>query len=83
MTFFFVISDAVREMYGLSQDINASSEYEKLERSLFSGLPNEVDFVINVCTLLSNEGRHILRLDQSKYLLTLLMAHIGLFDYSK
>lgn len=79
----FFFSDASREMYGLSQDLAASSDYEKLEKSLLSGLPNEVDFVINVCTLLSNEGRHILRLDQSRYLLTLLLAHIGLFDYSK
>ncbi|CAG2212230.1 ARID2 [Mytilus edulis] len=77
------VTDASREMYGLSQDLAASSDYEKLEKSLLSGLPNEVDFVINVCTLLSNEGRHILRLDQSRYLLTLLLAHIGLFDYSK
>lgn len=77
------LTDASREMYGLSQDLAVPSDYEKLERSLVSGLPNEVDFVINVCTLLSNEGRHILRLDQSRYLLTLLMAHIGLFDYSK
>ncbi|XP_071151213.1 AT-rich interactive domain-containing protein 2-like, partial [Mytilus edulis] len=77
------VTDASREMYGLSQDLTASSDYEKLEKSLLSGLPNEVDFVINVCTLLSNEGRHILRLDQSRYLLTLLLAHIGLFDYSK
>lgn len=76
-----MILDAVRELHGLSQELTVSSDYEKLEQSLISGLPNEVDFVINICTLLSNEGRHVLRLDQSRYLLTLLMAHIGLFDY--
>lgn len=45
-----------------------------------SGLPNEVDFVINVCTLLSNESKHTLRLDRCATLTDLLLAHVGIFD---
>lgn len=51
--------------------------------SLRSGLTNEVDFAVNVCLLLSNEGRHVLKLTKSIHLLPLLMANIGIFDEGK
>ncbi|XP_046327628.2 AT-rich interactive domain-containing protein 2-like isoform X1 [Haliotis rufescens] len=73
-------TDAVRQTYSLSQDLLKPSEYDKLERSLLSGLPNEVDFVVNVCTLLSNESRHVLTLKKSHQLVDLLLAHIGIFS---
>lgn len=56
------------------------SDYDKLEKALLSGLPNEVDFVVNVCTLLSNESKHTLRLDKCAVLTELLLAHIGIFQ---
>ncbi len=76
-------SDAVRQTYSLSQDLLKPSEYDKLEKSLLSGLPNEVDFVVNVCTLLSNESRHVLTLKKSHQLVDLLLAHIGIFSEGK
>lgn len=48
--------------------------------SLLSGLPNEVDFAVNVCTLLSNESKHAMQLDKDPKLVTLLLAHAGVFD---
>uniref|UniRef100_A0A672KAE4 AT-rich interactive domain-containing protein 2-like n=1 Tax=Sinocyclocheilus grahami TaxID=75366 RepID=A0A672KAE4_SINGR len=46
------------------------------------GLPNEVDFAINVCTLLSNESKHAMQLEKEPKLVTLLLAHAGVFDDS-
>lgn len=48
--------------------------------SLLSPLPNEQDFAINVCTFLSNEGKHTLRLDKCPRLINHLVAHAGIFD---
>ncbi|XP_033740756.1 AT-rich interactive domain-containing protein 2-like isoform X2 [Pecten maximus] len=73
------VPETLRQSHGFSTDYVTISDYEKLEKALMSGLPNEVDFVINVCTLLSNEGKHVLRLKKSRNLLNLLMAHIGIF----
>ncbi|WAR09129.1 ARID2-like protein [Mya arenaria] len=70
----------LREGFGLCTTYAKFSDYEKLEKSLVSGLPNEVDFVINVCTLLSNESKHTLRLDRCSNLTGLLLAHIGIFN---
>lgn len=51
--------------------------------SLLSGLPNEVDFAVNVCTLLSNESKHSMQLDKDPKLVTLLLAQAGVFDDCK
>lgn len=45
-----------------------------------SGLPNEVDFAINVCTLLSNESKHIMQLEKDPRITTILLANAGVFD---
>ncbi|ESP04652.1 hypothetical protein LOTGIDRAFT_237297 [Lottia gigantea] len=74
------IPDLLRKNNGFCLDLVQPNDYDKLEKALLSGLPNEVDFAINVCTLLSNEGRHVLRLDKAKHLLQLLLAHIGVFN---
>ena len=74
-----IISDNLRAGYGLATKYARLSDYDKLEKALMSGLPNEVDFVINVCTLLSNESKHSLRLDKCATLTDLLLAHCGIF----
>nr|XP_046184297.1 AT-rich interactive domain-containing protein 2-like isoform X3 [Oncorhynchus gorbuscha] len=63
-------------------EFTAPCDYNKLVLSLLSGLPNEVDFAINVCTLLSNESKHAMQLEKDPKLITLLLAHAGVFDDS-
>uniref|UniRef100_A0A8C6UAA5 AT rich interactive domain 2 (ARID, RFX-like) n=1 Tax=Neogobius melanostomus TaxID=47308 RepID=A0A8C6UAA5_9GOBI len=77
-----VVSDYLRQSYGLSTDFAPPCDYNKLVLSLLSGLPNEVDFAVNVCTLLSNESKHAMQLDKDPKLVTLLLAHTGVFDDS-
>ncbi|XP_037316500.2 AT-rich interactive domain-containing protein 2 [Pungitius pungitius] len=77
-----VVSDYLRQSYGLSSDFVPPCDYNKLVLSLLSGLPNEVDFAVNVCTLLSNESKHAMQLDKDPKLVTLLLAHAGVFDDS-
>ncbi|XP_029317755.1 LOW QUALITY PROTEIN: AT-rich interactive domain-containing protein 2 [Cottoperca gobio] len=76
------VSDYLRQSYGLSSDFVPPCDYNKLVLSLLSGLPNEVDFAVNVCTLLSNESKHAMQLDKDPKLVTLLLAHAGVFDDS-
>ncbi|XP_076578287.1 AT-rich interactive domain-containing protein 2 isoform X1 [Chaetodon auriga] len=77
-----IVSDYLRQSYGLSTDFVPPCDYNKLVLSLLSGLPNEVDFAVNVCTLLSNESKHAMQLDKDPKLVTLLLAHAGVFDDS-
>ena len=74
------LPDYLRQSYGLSTDFAAPCDYNKLVLSLLSGLPNEVDFAVNVCTLLSNESKHAMQLEKDPKLVTLLLAHTGVFD---
>ncbi|XP_043584003.1 AT-rich interactive domain-containing protein 2 isoform X2 [Bombus pyrosoma] len=74
------VAESLRDYNGLSSDLYKPSNYDKLVLSLLSPLPNEQDFAINVCTLLSNEGKHILRLDKYPRLVNILLAHAGIFD---
>uniref|UniRef100_A0A8C4ZNG3 AT-rich interactive domain-containing protein 2 n=1 Tax=Gadus morhua TaxID=8049 RepID=A0A8C4ZNG3_GADMO len=76
------LPDYLRQSYGLSTDFAAPCDYNKLVLSLLSGLPNEVDFAVNVCTLLSNESKHAMQLEKDPKLVTLLLAHTGVFDDS-
>ena len=77
-----LIADNQRANYGLSTDLYQKTDYDRLGLSLLSPLPNEQDFAINVCTLLSNEGRHTLKLGKCPRLLDLLLAHAGVFNHN-
>lgn len=55
-------------------------DYARLTKSLMSGLPNEIDFAMNVCMLLSHAGPKQLRICHAPTLLTLLVAHTGVYD---
>ncbi len=77
------IPDEYREPYGLSTNLYRKTEYDRLLLSLISPLPNEQDFAINVCTLLSNEGRHTLKLAKCPRLLDMLLAHAGVYNHGK
>ncbi|XP_043267604.1 AT-rich interactive domain-containing protein 2 isoform X7 [Venturia canescens] len=74
------VAESLRDYNGLSANLYKPSNYDKLALSLLSPLPNEQDFAINVCTLLSNEGKHTLRLDKYPRLVNILLAHAGVFD---
>eukprot|EP00057_Strongylocentrotus_purpuratus_P012096 XP_011666570.1 PREDICTED: AT-rich interactive domain-containing protein 2 [Strongylocentrotus purpuratus] len=73
------ISDKVRVSHGFAKEKCRTSEYDRILNSLQSGLPNEVDFAINICTLLSNEGKHVIHLEKAPMLIDLLLAHAGIF----
>jgi len=76
-------TDTLRNYNGLSADLYKASEYDRLALSLISPLPNEQDFAINVCTLLSNEGKHTLKLDKYPRLVDFLLSHAGVFNHCK
>lgn len=73
------IAEEQRPQNKLSSDLYRPSEYEKLILSLMSPLPNEQDFAINVCTLMSNESKHTLKIDKCPKLVDVLLAHAGVF----
>ena len=67
----------------MSVDLLKPSPYDKLALSLTCPMPNEHDFALNLCALLSNEGRHVLQLSQCERLVNLIVAHTGVFADSK
>ncbi|XP_050307995.1 AT-rich interactive domain-containing protein 2 isoform X5 [Anthonomus grandis grandis] len=76
------VSDEKREQFHLDSNLYKASDYDRLALSLISPLPNEQDFAINVCTLLSNDNRHNLKLDKHPRIVTFLLAHAGIFNHS-
>jgi len=75
-----LFAESMREALGLPRDISQSvSQYAKLERSLTSGLPNEVDFALNVFLLLSRKGRYILTGSQGIRIIDSMLSCIGIF----
>lgn len=76
-------TESLRDYNGLAVELYRESEYDKLALSLISPLPNEQDFAINVCTVLSNEGKHCLKLEKHPRILHYLLAHAAVFRESK
>ncbi|XP_064603702.1 AT-rich interactive domain-containing protein 2-like isoform X2 [Liolophura sinensis] len=74
------VSRYIRQNAGMSCKLYEHSDYDKLEKAFLCGLPNEVDFSMNVCLLLSNEGKHVMKLGKSKHLLELMLANVGIFS---
>lgn len=72
------IEPSIRSTHGLAAAWSRSP-YHKLELSLLSGLPNEVDFAVNILALLSNDSRHSLRLEKCPTLPRLLLAHVSVY----
>ena len=85
---FSYLIDSTPMIYNYSQhQINLHNKqfnpYEKLELSLLSGLPNEIDFVFNSILLLSSDEYHAFRIHQSPKLIDILLAHVGFFGTNK
>ncbi|XP_044750022.1 AT-rich interactive domain-containing protein 2 isoform X5 [Coccinella septempunctata] len=76
-----VVNEANREFNHLSTNLFKPTDYDRLALSLISPLPNEQDFAINVCTLLSNDGKHTLKVEKNPRLLDYLLAHAGVFNH--
>lgn len=79
----FYILESQRIQHKLSTDLYSPSEYDKLVMSLLSPLPNEQDFAINVCTLMSNECKQTLKISKCPRLIMILLSHAGIFDHCK
>lgn len=75
------VSDTNRDLHNMSCDLYHPSNYDKIVLSLTSPLPNEQDFAINVCTLLSNDTKNPLKMSKCPRLLDLLLAHAGVFNH--
>ncbi|XP_040569596.1 SWI/SNF nucleosome remodeling complex component [Lepeophtheirus salmonis] len=74
------VNENLRSYYGFSTNVYRRTDYDRLTLSLSSPLPNEQDFAINTCTLLSNEGKHTLKLAKCERLLDHLLAHAGVYN---
>ena len=77
------VPEDMRRELQLCADVYRKTDYDRLTLSLASPLPNEQDFGINVCTLLSNEGRHTLKLGRCPRLLDMLLAHAGVYNHGE
>ncbi|XP_022907233.1 AT-rich interactive domain-containing protein 2 isoform X2 [Onthophagus taurus] len=75
------ITESTRDYNHLSTDLYKASDYDRLALSLLSPLPNEQDFAINVCTLLSNDGKHTLKIERHPRIVDYLVAHAGVFSH--
>ncbi|XP_049826034.1 AT-rich interactive domain-containing protein 2 isoform X3 [Aethina tumida] len=75
------IAESNREYNHLSTNLYKASDYDRLALSLISPLPNEQDFAINVCTLLSNDGKHTLKLEKHPRIVNFLLGHAGVFNH--
>lgn len=53
--------------------------FERLVLSLQSGLPNEVDFAVNICMLLSNVNNSVFNLAKAPAIVDMMLAHVGVF----
>ncbi|XP_045616327.1 AT-rich interactive domain-containing protein 2 isoform X2 [Procambarus clarkii] len=73
------VLESIRGGSGLSVEVYRPSLYDKLALSLISPLPNEHDFAFNVCTILSNEGRHVMQLSQCPRLIEHMLGHTGVY----
>ncbi|KAK8380012.1 hypothetical protein O3P69_016577 [Scylla paramamosain] len=73
------VLESMRASGGMSVDLYRPSLYDKLALSLVSPMPNEHDFAFNVCTILSNEGRHVLQLSHCPILVEHMLGHTGVY----
>ena len=77
------LNDAVRLQLGLAPQPQSAADFRNILRSLSSSLPNEVDFTLNVCGVLSAEAQsNPLTLTRAPALLSLLLAQAGIYELS-
>lgn len=76
---FAILNESPAYLNRIPQVESNAPDYAKIIKSLLSGLPNEVNFAINVCTLASHPGPYLLRLEECPSLITVLVAHCCVF----
>lgn len=64
----------------ISTSKDPKRNFDKLVLSLQCGMPNEVDFAINICMLLSNVSNSVFNLSKAPAVVDTLLAHIGVFS---
>ncbi len=77
------VQDAQRAALNLCTNVYRKTDYDRLALSLSSPLPNEQDFGMNVCTLISHEGRGTIKLVKCPRLIDILLSHAGVFNHGK
>lgn len=71
------IPNHLRASWNLSTELSDRVDYISLERSLQSGLPNEVDFALNTMLLMSSQPNGF-SLYKNERLLELLLKSVGI-----
>ncbi|VDQ03840.1 unnamed protein product [Trichobilharzia regenti] len=71
------IPNHLRESWNLSTDLKDHFEYTSLERSLISGLPNEIELALNTILLMSSQP-NCFSINRNPRLLDLLLSSVGL-----
>lgn len=64
----------------ISTSKDPTRNFDKLVLSLQCGMPNEVDFAINICMLLSNVSNSVFNLSKAPAVVDTLLAHVGVFS---
>lgn len=78
-----IVCEATRLANKMSTDYYDPTQNEKLFLSLLSPLPNEQNFAINTCSLLSGNGTKTMYLEKCPKLIDALLAHAGVYTHCK
>lgn len=77
-----IIQLLLQQLAGIQQTSrlgHRATRYDWLVRSLQCGYPNEVDIAVNALLMLSFDTERVLSISQQPHLLSVLLAHLGIF----
>ncbi|TNN13778.1 AT-rich interactive domain-containing protein isoform 2 [Schistosoma japonicum] len=75
------IPNHLRESWNLSTDLRDDFEYTSLEKSLLSGLPNEIEIALNTILLMSSQP-NTFSISKNPRLLDVLLRTVGIYGPS-
>lgn len=76
------IPNHLRKSWNLSIDLKDDFEYMSLEKSLLSGLPNEIELALNTILLMSSQPNDF-SISKNPRLLDVLLYTVGIYGPSK